>query len=383
MQVPFEHTLRSLERQPGKLSGWFLASLFLLVCAWLFAAFTFRIPIAIESTSARLVAAQQSIDLKAPRALPVRAVHVELGADVQAGNLLVELDTGHWRAVEDAAQQEIVSLKAATRAVQQEIDELLAETMSQRDSALARTQEIEAEIERAEARLGQSNTDLRRLKAMKASGAISERELAAAEAAVAMRGAEHKAARARLNQQAAIAERERAELRRRRAGLARQAALLDERRAEKEGEARRARALDRQGRIVAPTDGRVGAIASLAPGTVVDTAEWMLTLVPATPVSVEARFESSAIGQLTRGQIAWLRIPTGQRGLLQGLELRLDRVANEAREGQAFARFSVVGNPDQVELQHGLEGNLVVEVRREPAVALLLEALERKRPNWL
>lgn len=383
MQVPFEDTLRSLERQPGRLSGWLLATIGVLLCGWLIAAVAFRIPISIESTSARLVAAEQPIDLKAPRPLPVRAVHVQLGADVQAGDVLVELDTEHWQAVSAAAAAEISSLKSASQAIEQEIDELLAAAMSQRNSALAKASEIEAELEGASAEARQAASDLRRLETMQGSGAVSDSELTAARAKLAIREAEAKANRARLDQHAANAEQERAELRRRRAALARQAALIDERRADKEGEIGRAQVLERQGQIVAPADGRVGAIASLAEGTVVDTAEWLLTLVPDTPVSVEARFESSSIGQLAQGQVGWLRIPTGQRGLLQGLQLRLERVANEAREGYASAQFSVVANPDGVDLQHGLEGNLVVEVRRVPAAVLLLEALERKRPNWL
>ena len=283
----------------------------------------------------------------------------------------------------EAAEQEIISLADASSAVQQEIDELVKEATSQRSSATARSEEIEAELDGVLAQTQRAVSDLKRLEAMRSSGAVAESALSAARERVATLEAEGRALEARGGQLVATAERERADLRRRRAALARQAALLDERRAEKRGEARRAEVLEGQGKIVAPAQGRVGAIAGLAPGTVVDTAEWLLTLVPGTPVSVEARFDPSAIGQLSPGQIAWLRLANGQRGLLEGLELRLERVASEPREGYAAAKFSILANPQRVALQHGLEGELTVEVRREPAVVLLLEALERSRPNWL
>lgn len=383
MHVPFEQTIRSLERQPGALSGWFLVAVLTLTAGWVLAALTFDIPISVESKSARLIAAQQPIDLKAPRPLPVKAVHVALGSIVESGELLIELDTDHWQAAREAAEQEITSLAAASSAVQREIDELATEATSQRYSATARSEEIQAERDGVLARTQRAVSDLGRLEAMGPNGAVAESSLTAARERVATLEAEARALEARAEQLVALAERERAELRRRRAALARQAALLDERRAEKQGEARRAQVMEGQGRIMAPARGRVGAIASLAPGTVVDTAEWLLTLVPGTPVSVEARFDPSAIGQLSPGQTAWLRLANGQRGLLEGLELRLDRVASEPREGYAAAKFSIRGNPQRVALQHGLEGQLTVEVRREPAAVLLLEALERSRPNWL
>ena len=132
-----------------------------------------------------------------------------------------------------------------------------------------------------------------------------------------------------------------------------------------------------QTRVRAPIAGRLGEVAALQPGAVVQPGRhpgrgaacgrscgWWLTFCPAI-----------ALGRVQPGQPARLRLegfPWAQYG---SLAATVTSVANEARDGVIRVELHLGRNADSDSLQHGLPGTVEVEVERISPATLVLRAV--------
>jgi multidrug resistance efflux pump len=134
-----------------------------------------------------------------------------------------------------------------------------------------------------------------------------------------------------------------------------------------------------QTRIRAPITGRIGEVAEISIGKVVQKGERLATVIPSGTHKIVANFSpSEALGRIRPGQTAWLRLhgfPWAQHG---SIVATVERVAREMRDG--LVRIELGINEEQLSLipvQHGLPGTLEVEVERISPALLALRAAGR------
>jgi membrane fusion protein (multidrug efflux system) len=125
----------------------------------------------------------------------------------------------------------------------------------------------------------------------------------------------------------------------------------------------------------APTAGKLGEVANLQVGAVVQAGDRVGTVVPAGDLRVVAEFDPAvSLGRVRAGQVARVRLdgfPWLQYG---SLSARVDSVATEPRQGMVRVELAVVTSDPRIPLQHGLPGTVEVEVERVPPAVLVLRA---------
>jgi len=358
----FRRSLAGLLVAAALLGGW---------CAWLFLARVSRY----ETTeSARLEVDRATHLLQAPYGGRVVASRLVLGRNVQAGEILVELDANPERL---QMQEERARRKAIDPRVESLRAQLIAATQAadrERDAARAALEEARARVLEAEqpARFGEA--DAARLKQLMAEGLTPEREYARAQA---------EADRAR----AAVASWRQAETRQEREQRTRESDRDAQMRA-LEAEIRRLEgesvtagaAIDRlqydveKRRIRAPIAGRLGDVATLRPGAVLHDGDKLASIVPSGALRIVAEFDPpAALGRIRPGQAARLRLkgfPWAQYGSIEG---RVATVGNEIRDGRVRVECDVIGSAaSRIPAQHGLPGSVEVRVEEVSPAALAL-----------
>ena len=131
--------------------------------------------------------------------------------------------------------------------------------------------------------------------------------------------------------------------------------------------------------IRAPVAGRLGEVAPLMVGGVVELGDRLGAVVPEGRVSAVAFFTpAEAAGRLRPGQPARVRLdgfPWTQYGSLRA---RVRSVASEPQGGQVRVELSLDGSPTgRIPLEHGLPGVAEVEVERATPAELVLRAAGR------
>ncbi|MCJ7599911.1 MAG: HlyD family efflux transporter periplasmic adaptor subunit, partial [Desulfobulbaceae bacterium] len=134
-----------------------------------------------------------------------------------------------------------------------------------------------------------------------------------------------------------------------------------------------------QARIRAPITGRIGEVAEISIGKVVEKGERLATVIPSGTHRIVANFSpAEALGRIRPGQTAWFRLhgfPWAQHG---SIAATVERAAREVRDGLVRIELSI--NEEQVSLipvQHGLPGTIEVEVERISPALLALRAAGR------
>jgi multidrug resistance efflux pump len=373
----FSRTLQSLEADGARRWAWGLAVLGLLLAAWAVWFFLARVSVLVATGEARLEVQREPYPVESEVDGRVAAVRAVLGQEVEAGQILVELDreAQSLRADEELRRQSSLA---------QEIAALRAQLASQ-ETALAESRQADVRaLEEAEAREREAAEVARlaaleaeRLERLFAAGTVARAELDRARAAAVVR-------RSSTDAVAAAARRLRWTVRQQASD--RQAALDGIRRdlARLEGQrtgsaAVLARLRSEVGRRVvrAPVAGRIGELAPLRPGTVLAGGERIGTVIPSGGLRAVAPFPPGmALGRIAPGQRAWMRLegfPWTQYGTLPAT---VSRVASEVRGGRVRVECRLdPGAAFPVALQHGLPGTVEIEVERvSPAVLALRNA---------
>lgn len=374
MATPFAHSLRALEADSGHrtLVGCLIATL--LLGGWLAWGLLARIAVYVVTPTARLEAAGAVHPVAAPVAGQVVATYLAVGRLVQVGEVLVELDTTAQRLQSEEAH---VRLAALTTQLQARRDEVRAED----EARQAEQQGARLALEEARARHHEATVTARaaaeeaavytRLQArglapqldlMRAQARVDESQ-AAAETLRRTLGRLEGEQRTRERDRLARLQQLKREVVRLQGDISTATATLA--RLEHEGEQRRLRA---------PIAGRLGTVADLRVGAVVQAGETLGSIVPVGTFRVVAHFlPAVALGRLRVGQPARLRLagfPWTQYG---SLDATVSSVADDARDGQVRVELRLADTPaSAIPLQHGLPGTLEVAVEWATPATLLL-----------
>ncbi len=376
MAAQFSQTLRALDGdRPGRTYvAWILGSV--LLAGW--SAWFMLSPVNVyeETARARIEAAQTPHGVDAQLAGEVANVMVAVGADVEAGDVLIEFNAvrEELRLREEFARRE----SSASRAehLRREIEARQKAAASDREASDAAAEvarqhgaETAAELELArstKARIEQLASNGRTPQIEVPKAAAEARKLAATQEAwrFEIQRLRHDAAMRALQFQAEIEE-----LRRDLAALEGEHTASDAIITQLENE------IDRH-RVRAPIRGRVGDVVPLPVGAHVAEGQRLATIVPDGGLTVVADFSpQAAMGRIRPGQPARLRLDAFPWAQFGTVTATVTSVAGEIRDGVArvqmrLDRAEVPGIP----LQHGLPGTVEVLVERTSPAMLVLQS---------
>lgn len=387
MSEAFARTLRSLDADRGR--SWLLAlaagaALASLWVAWMVFGV---VPVHAVSSDARIEAAGVPREVKTAIAGTVVSVDVGLGDRVHAGQILVSLDDASARASLDDARALQDSLSAQLdrlTTARVALTEAEQQGTEARGSAAAGAR---SEAEKAALASRQAADEATRAEDLATRGAISAQELSRARAE-----AERWALERRIREQ--MVRQLSSELVGAKQGGQVEIGRLDQELAELAGRLASARAgvegamlAVQRHRIVAPVDGTVGSLATRDEGAVLAVGDAVATVVPDGELHVVASFSpSAALGRVRPEQRAQMRLDGFPWTAYGSLPARVERVADEpATEGLQIGgirvELSLQPGPDwRVPLQHGLPGQVEVEVDRLSPAALILRTVGGRTP---
>jgi membrane fusion protein (multidrug efflux system) len=375
--TPFSRTLRSLGAERGHRAFWGLVVGASLLAGWALWASFAEVPVYETTDAARLEVEGGIHVVQAPVDGRVVGSSLELGARVEQGTVLVELDATELDKAldEERATQEAVAAQLAALDVEIQAErEALGVARDAEAAAVAEALARENEIEPS-ARFAERRAD--RLHRMQTEGVATELEVDEAKSDAEARRAAIAAARrgsqrvrmdherSRRDRLVALARLDR-EATRLRAEATRLAPVI----------ARLEHEIDLR-RIRAPRTGVLGRIVELRHGAFVEAAQELFTVVPEDQsLRVVAQYEpSEALGRIQPGQTARLRLagfPWAQYGMVTA---RVARIGSEAPDGRVRVELDVDRqSASRIPLEHGLETSVEVEVERVAPAVLLLRA---------
>ena len=381
MAIPFARSMRSLEADSFRLSGTMLAVAGLLLAAWCGWFFLAEVSLYEVSEAARVEVAAASHPVAAPVAGRIVATHVALGQEVQAGDLLLELE----------ARTEAIELEEerSTRAANQsELGELHREMQAEREALERSTQAARLELEESRAALREAEAatrfaqgDHQRIALLNQQGLKSAGDLEKAESELEKAKAVEDGRRlavSRREQELAVEQRDR---RSRVARLERQLSQIEGAITTSERAEERLGVELEKRTIRATVAGTVGEVAQgLRAGAFVAAGEKLCAIVPrGDGHRVVAEFDpGKALGRIRSGQPARMRLdgyPWAQYGLVRA---RVANVASELRDGRVRVELGIEpGVPNGIVLEHGLPGELEVEVEKTSPAILVLRSVGR------
>jgi membrane fusion protein (multidrug efflux system) len=377
MANPFPRTTRSLRGERDVIQSLFLAACVLALGVWSAWFLGARLPVFIASDTARLEAGRAAVPIAPQVGGRLRRIAVTVGQRVAAGDLLAELDT-------EVVGRRLDEERARLAALVHRLDEMRAQKESKIQGVAAARSGLDlARREAAEKSRGAAAAaalaaeELRRKESLHRQGVLSDAELSTARTAAEQRRAE--ADGLAISKDLLIEERRRdaadraANLQETEGTLA---AIEGDLRAQ-DAVVRRLEAESRQRSVRAPVAGRIGELARLESGAVVQPGERLGMLVPDAGLHVLAGFPpAAALGRLRPGQTAEIRLDAFPWAEFGGVPVRVERVASELRQGRVWVELALVGQPSgRIPLQHGLAGSVLVETERLSPAGLLLRGL--------
>lgn len=376
MSFSFHRTNLALDRDGATASTALLLCGLMLAGAWITWAFYAQVTRYEVSDSARLEVTAASYPVQANITGRLVANHLTLGREVQAGDVLAELDSAVEQLTLAEERTRAAAFEPQLAALRAQME---AQASGHEHDQRALNFSIEAanaELRQAEAQTALATQEAQRAEKLQKEGIIATAELERAEAdARAKQAAEEnlRAALLRLRPEQQLRETDRdVKLRE----LAGQIAKLEADAAGSRATIRRLAYEVERRKIRAPIAGRLSECAVLPPGSHISEGQQLGLIVPPGTLHITAEFEpSAALGKVRPGEQANMRLqgfPWAQYGTVAA---RVVRVAGEIRDGKVRVELAVNGTREtKIPLQHGLPGSVEVEVERISPAALILRS---------
>jgi membrane fusion protein (multidrug efflux system) len=357
-----------------------IVSLTFIMGAWMAWGLLARVAVYAVTETARLEVDRVIHPVAAPVAGQVVATRLVVGQEVQAGDVLVDLDATPQRLqIEEqrtrlqALSPQLDALRTTIAAEEQALREAQQAGRAGLDEARARHREAEVAAQAA----AEEAEVFHRLQAR---GLPAQIDLLRAKAEVQRRRAAadtHRLAVTRLESDRRTQEGDR---KARLEGLRRDITRLTGEMATAAATIERLEHEIERRHIRAPTAGQLGEAAALQVGVVVREGEVLGAVLPFGALRVVASFPPPvALGRLRVGQPAQLRLegfPWTQYG---SIAATVTSVAQEVRDGQVRVELGLA--PDvifPVALQHGMPGTVEIELERVAPATLVLRSVGKR-----
>jgi membrane fusion protein (multidrug efflux system) len=348
----------------------------LLLGGWLAWFFTARVTVYETSEVARIEVDRAAHTIDAPVAGRVKSTLLEIGREVEAGQVVMELDAELPLRQLAEERARLATLAPQLLALHRQI---VAEEQVLRDTRLTGASAIdEGRARRVEAdhAAALAQEEARRAAQMFDGGAATELDVLRSRAEADKRRAALAALGLEVDRLGGEQRTREGEARSRFENLARQIAALEGQQATSEAEIRVLEETAARRAIVAPVRGKIGESAPIHAGAWVREGERLGAVIPTGGLRAVADFAPpAALGRLRAGQPAQLRLdgfPWAQYGTVSAT---VTTVSSEARDGRIRVELSVRPDPaSRIPLQHGLPGSVEVEVERASPASLVLRA---------
>ncbi|MFZ5890026.1 MAG: HlyD family secretion protein [Myxococcota bacterium] len=369
-------TTRSLDRELSEPTPFYFGVAVLLLAAWGSWLTFAQIPVFSGSTRGRLEVATTTHRAATPSAGRVTLFSVKLGDDVKAQQVLLELDDSVERRRLNEALANVSALDlrlSAARVERRAAEQVRAWQAKAFDAAVAQSRAALAEVS--------NDLVFRREQADRAERLQREALMSASDALLQAQGlsktlsqvtsAEAGLTRERLNGQhadqiqvAKIAE------------VERQIADLEALRVTAVASVGTAEAELSKKVVRAPIAGRVGSVASIQVGDVLDEGAVVASVVPNDPLRIVAEFEPSlAVGRIRTGQTARVRLAGFSLVEFARFDASVTQVASEAQGGTIRVELGIASLLADPRVQHGLPAMVEVCVDKATPWQLVLRAL--------
>jgi len=381
MAQPFPYTLRSLRNDGGRTSGFALIALLAAAVVWSIWMLRAKVTVYEVSKKTRLEVRGAAFPIHSAVAGKVIAVEGKLGQKVKKGAILLRLDTS-------VEAQRLATSKARLAAIDPQLESIGSEVRATRGAvkaevaaggAAARQAKARSKEADIQAKLAESEAD--RFKRLNAAVSQIELERAAARAEI---------SRATFETSSLDVGRLRSEQRiKKRTGEVKVAALrremttLEGERAALLATVSELEQIIERHLVRAPSDGVIGELGLLQPGSYIAEGARVGTLMPGGELMLVAEFEpASALGRIHPQQRGELRL-TGFPWLEFGtVNARVTQVATEVRDGTVRVELDLLHDQKTlIPFQHGLPGTVEVAVEQITPAELLLRSLGRRLDN--
>ncbi|WP_394825721.1 HlyD family secretion protein [Pendulispora albinea] len=375
MSNAFSRTLRALDRSSMERSHVPAFAAIVVLAAWTAWLLLAKLSVYETSEAARLEVTRATHAFDAPIAGRVVKTSFALDTDVTEGDILVELDAEPQRLALGEANAKAASITSRLAATRAELDAEKQALAHFRHQGKATIDEATSRVEEARIASAHARDEYERIDRLQKNGAIPEIDAVRSKADAQGKSAAEAALRAqqsKLEREWITGQSDR--------GTQIAAHRLDVVRLEGELAQLTAQIESLQHQIErrhvrAPASGRIGEISHVGPGSYVEEGDRMGTIVAKGDLRAVAEFKpASAFGRIRTGQPARIRFdgfPWTEYGETQA---QVAGVAAEVRDGRARVELTITTVNDRIPVQHGLPGNVEVEVERTTPARLILRA---------
>ncbi len=381
MANPFFRSERFLESETSYRGVWGLLIAAVLLGLWLAWFFRAQVVVYAVSDTADLEVDRAAHPIESQYTGRVVASTLALDREVQAGEVLVELDADTQKLQLSEERTRLVALRPQAGSVEDQIAAEQKASEQELRTASVAVEEARARFRDADAAARLAESEAERVQQMYKSGLLSRVDWERGQANAQQR----RAAADSLG--FAVSKLERQQLTDKEDRRARLQGLMSEanrlRGLEKTTEAEIKRLEDDVDRrlIRAPVSGRLGEVANVRVGSVVREGEKLAAVVPAGNLRIVANFQPpDAVGRIQPGQYASLHLEGFPWTQFGSVSATVTRVASEVRDGRIRVELAVNSNSaPRIHLQHGLPGTVEVQVERISPASLVLRMVGR----WL
>jgi membrane fusion protein (multidrug efflux system) len=376
LPASFSRTTRSLASDTSRYAvvAWLIAGL--ILTGWLAWFFFAKITVYEISTKARLEVNQSAHPIASLVASKIISTSLSLGQEVQAGDVLVELDASSEKLRLYEEESRLQALPPQFASIQKQIVALEQAKSEDQQVSLAVTQSARSRHKEAVAAANYAKEHERRLTKMVDSGAIPLIEALRAKAELQKLSYARDALsmdihRSELEAQTRIHQ-EQAEIENRKREAARLKGEL--------GTTRMTIARIKQNIenhfILSSAAGQIGSVVPLQVGTYVAVGEKLGTVVPRNELRIVADFPpASVLGRIHPGQSGRMRLdgfPWAQFGTIPA---KVSRVGSEIRDNQVRVEFTPeAAGKSLILIQHGLPSAIEVSIEQISPALMVLRA---------
>ncbi|MGA1790465.1 MAG: HlyD family secretion protein [bacterium] len=374
--MSFTSSLRFMYTERSRIPLWGMLFLMLILTCWMVWFSSVKVPLYAVTDMARLEVDQASHPVQTPIEGRIVEINMALGREVKAGDILVRLDDEFLRLRRKEARERCHSLTAEFSALQDQIaqEEVLLEEEGK--IALIKLREAGSLHQEGEIEAVFAEEEVKRLGSLYAQEALSRSELLRAQSRAEKQRAAAEALRialGRLEGERVFQKKERetrlSQLRQQlihiQGDIQKNTTIMEQLECEME-----------KHRIKAPVSGRIAEIANMHAGMFIQEGCSLGSILPGGNLKAVAHFDpSDAMGKVSAGQKAYLRLKGFSWLQYRSVAAQVERVSRESRYGRIRVDLRLISGNCPIQLQHGLPARVEIETERiTPAVLVLRKA---------
>lgn len=380
MSQAFSHSLVSLRADGHRRTLLALLVSTLLLAGWLGWFLFAHLTVYEVSQAARIEVLEAAHVVGTPVGGRVVRTNLSLGRQVQAGDVLLELDSEAPRLEQQEARTRLEGLTAQLAPLREQLSSQQQALAGHARIAEAKIAEARARLEESQTTSGLASREAGQARLLVSRGVLSPMEATREGNKAQANRAVAEAAQRALERVMAEQRSEESLLRAGVAQLSREVAQLEGQRASEAASIELLAQHIESRTIRAPIAGRLGDVLPLQVGAVVSEGAALCTLIPSGELKVVAEFSpGNTLGRVRPGQSARVQLEGFPWPRYGSLEATVSGVASEVREG--LLRVELRLRPDThspIPLQHGLPGRVEVELERASPAVLVLRAAGRR-----